>query len=154
MYEQAQSTHGHRGVAHPKLSPRTQIRVTHLRPRQHPPVGNRFVSFMRATRCVPILYFVSEQRVIFSVLAQVNRPGCIMHPYTSRWILWLFMWRLGNKLIDVGIDIEFDYGWDELGMRVACFGARMRNIGYDNLIIEFTTLPSWLRMLLHPLEDQ
>ena len=77
-----------------------------------------------------------------------------MNPYTSRWILWLLMWRLGGKLIYVGIDIEFDYGWDELGMRVACIGAWMRNIGYDNLIIEFTTLPSWLRRLLHPLEDE
>ena len=52
MHEHTQSTHGHRGVAHPKLSLRTQIRATHIRPRQHPPVGNRFVSFVRARAAV------------------------------------------------------------------------------------------------------
>jgi hypothetical protein len=77
MHEHTQSTHGHRGVAHPKLSLRTQIRATHIRPRQHPPFGNRFVSFVRAMRCVPILFRFGTKRVISRVLAQVNRRGCI-----------------------------------------------------------------------------
>ena len=51
----------------------------------------------------------------------------------GRLTLWLLMKNLGQKLIHVGIDIEYA-GYEWIGYKIANFGAWMRNFGHDSIL--------------------
>ena len=57
---------------------------------------------------------------------------------SGRFILWLFMRNLGQELIYVGIDFEYDFGANSpllewIGFKIACFGQWLRDTGKNNL---------------------